>query len=522
MIKNMQNQETLKVSNHQLINMIPYIIIIATVLAAWFPVLGGGPLIGDEHVFTLIFKDGVFAYFSSWFSSWGTMRLLGQAINGFNTTHPTFCYFLLVFTHIFTVCLFFRVSQILLKRTSLSLVLALIMGLFPWGYQSVVQIMGYTTMLSTTLFLGNLLLILNFAKNAKSQPYIFIISYLLTFITQLIYENLVFAFMLSGVVIWLEQYQNRFRWKSIVQNIQTRVSGLAPFLGGLTFLILSKLTVNLSNVNKTLGRSLTINPEAVFSTYYYQYTNIYIFQPWLNSDTRNLIFFAWNWINIIAFILLLSIFIVSLFIYFKQKSQFLEDHKNLSSQLFVYLLSLMLGGSFIFVVAGGYTLDTRKKYALIPLMLLAFGWIWCNLFEHRFKISRKFIVILMTLGLFGVSTTWVVVGTYRYEVMRQDALAAFLATNNIVGDIQLKHNPDIEAAWPTMASTVGFSIFDDWAINIALRAKRNRLCCKTLIDMNWILQDPYAVHTTANSNAPKLSFDSNKFRWQLVDSQVKK
>lgn len=505
-----------KISNNEIINIIPYVIIVAASLAAWFPVLGGSPLIADEYPFTLTLKDGLFAYFTNWFSSWGTMRLLGQVINGFNTNHPTFCYFLLVLTHIFTVCLFFRVSQILLKRTGLSLVLALVMGIFPWGYQSVAQIMGYTTMLSTTFFLVNLLLLLNFSKNLKLQPYIFVISYFITLITQLIYENLVFAFMLSGIVIWLDEDKNKLKWKSIIQNTKLKISGLAPFLGGLTYLILCKLTVNMNYVTNTLGRSIKPNPEAILSTYYYQYTNLYIFQPWFSSATRELIFFRWTWIDLLIFGISLTILIVSLLSFFKQKRQLLQPQNKLSIQLFIYFLLLMFGASLIFVVAGGYTLDTRKKYALIPLMLLFLGWIWSNLFEHKLNLSPKFVVILTTLGLLGISTTWLVVGTYRYEVMRQETLATFLATNNVVGQIQLEFNPDIKTAWPTMASTIGFDIFDDWAINIALKAKRNRLCCKTLIDINWILQDPYAIHTTTNPDAPKLSFDPTQFSWHFV------
>lgn len=504
------------VLHHWLKNSAPYLILIAAVVAAWFPILAGNPLVGDEYPFTLILKNGLDNHLSHWWPTWGVLRLLGQIINGFNTNHPGLSAYLTLITHTLTVCLFFNVSQLLFKRTGLSLVLALIMGVFPWGYQSLVQIMGYTTMLSATLLLANVILLLEFSDRKQKQPLIFLLSFVLTFIAQAIYENLVFSFMVSGLILWIDD--DRIRWRSIWPGAKAKISGFAPFLGGLTFLILYKLTSNSEEITRTLGRSFSANPEALLSVYFYQYTNAYVFQPWLSADTRNLMFFSWGLGQVVAFILLLGIGLVSLAIFLRSQRETVAVLPQVENGLLIYIILLLLGASFLYAAAGGYSIDTRKKYALIPLMLLLVGWIWCQFFESRLHFSRRTLAVLMSLVLFGISTTWLVVGVYRYDLMRQDALATFLVENNISGDIQLEMHPDIKLAWPTMPATLGFDLYADWALSIAVKAKRDRLCCRTLININEILQDPYAVRLSNKPSAPKLQFDPNQFRWQLINS----
>ncbi|NWF61057.1 MAG: hypothetical protein HXY43_17790 [Fischerella sp.] len=503
---------TYKTKTYQLTAVTPYIMLVVAVLAAWFPVLGKNlPLIADEYPFTLTLNNGVYSFFTSWLASQGVWRLLGQLINGLLVHHPVFTTYLAVFTHILTVCLFFRVTELLLRSSGLSLVLALVMGIFPWGYETMIHVMGYTPLVSALVFWGNLLLILSFYNSHKKvQFYIFILSFLLTFITQFIYENLVFSFMFSGLIILINEDKGKIKWKSIPQNFRNNFIGLAPTLGSLAYLVLYKITVD--TTKDIAGRVPSLNPESILSVYYYQYTNYYIFEPWFNSDTRSLIFSSWDFSKILLFILLLGTFIISLSIFLKREFKLEQQKFPLNNGLLIYIMLLLLGGSLIYVLAGGLSIDTRKKYALIPIILLLFGWILRTLFEDRFKISRKIIAILMTLGLFGISTTWLGIEVYDYEVKRQDAFAEFIVANNITGDIQI----EIERGWPNIDNTLGFAMYDDWVINLAIKAKRDRLCCKILVDKEWIKQDPYSVHITQNPNAVKIYFDPNQSRWKIL------
>lgn len=513
MVKTPIIKNSLNVPQHQLRKVIPYLVIVTAVLAAWLPALGGHPLFSEEYHYRNMLNDGFYEYFTTWVAFQGVWRLLGQAINGLTTNYPAFCSFLAVFTHILTVCFFFRVSQLLLKKTGLSLVLALIMGIFPWGYQTIMNVMGYTPMLATTIFWGNLLLLLSFANDKKLQPYIFLISFLLTFITQFAYEILIFAFMVSGVILWVDQDVTRVKWRSITSNVRHKFSGLAPFLGGLSFLVLYKATY--PETNRMYPPS--INLESIFSVYYYQYTNYYIFQPWFNSDTRNLVFFSWDLGKVFIFILLLCIFIGSMAAFLSTHDFINSKSLQLSKALLPYILLLMVGASLLYVVAGGYTVDTRKKYALIPLVLLLFGWIWRTVFEPRFQFSRKILVILMTLGFFGISTTWLVTGVYLYEINRQDALAEFLVTNRITGDIQVELNPDIKVAWPTMTATLGFDMYDNWVFNFAPEAKVGLWSSRPIVDRVWFLHEgERLVNITQKPDAVKLYFDPKQSRWQVA------
>jgi hypothetical protein len=304
---------------------IPYVVLCVSTLAAWFPVLGGHPLFSEEFHYRNMFNNGIYGFFKGWLEFQGVWRLLSQAVNGYTTNHPAFSSYLAVATHLITVCLFFRVSQILFKRTGLAIILALAMGIFPWGYQTLVNVMGYTPILATTIFWGNILLLVCYAENRKAQPYVSLASFFLAFIAQSLYEILVFAFMFSGVIVWINTDVSQFNRKTIAQNIWENVkykySGFAPLLGSLSFLILYKLTYPVNNRMYPPG----FNIKSIFSTFYYQYTNYYVLEPWLHSTTRNLMLFSWTLVDILTFGGLLCIFIIALPILIKQQ------HLNLNS-----------------------------------------------------------------------------------------------------------------------------------------------------------------------------------------------
>ncbi len=254
-----------------------------------------------------------------------------------------------------------------------------------------VQYMCYTMLLTTLIFWANLLLLISFCEKRAAQMPLFFLTYLLALLAQLNYENLAFAFMVSGVILWIDEDMGKMRWKSISQNIARRWSGLGPLLGSLTYLVLYKIAFT-----ETMQMKPGFNPESILSVYFYQYTNFYIFRPWFSSDARNLIFFGWDGSKVLIFILLLSILLLTLAI-FRPQTPVEQKPSNLGNGLLLYILLLLLGASFLYVAAGGYSLDTRKKYALIPLMLLLFGWIWRTFIEPRFQISRK------TIGEKGVN-----------------------------------------------------------------------------------------------------------------------
>ncbi|RUT04637.1 hypothetical protein DSM106972_042060 [Dulcicalothrix desertica PCC 7102] len=496
-------------------SIVTYAVLSIAVLAAWFPALGGHPLFSEEFHYRNMLNNGFWSFCVEWLQFQGMWRLLSQAVNGVTTNHPAFTSYLAVFTHIITACLFFRVTEILFKRKGLALVLALTFGVFPWGFQTIVNVMGYTPMLATTIFWGNLLLLLKFANNKKQQPYIFAISFILTFVAQSLYEILVFAFMFSGAIICFDEGDKSFNLRKIINNLRRTYIALAPFLSGLAFLISYKLTYPESNRMYPPGFAI----QAVFSIYFRQYTNYYIFQPWLSPVTRNLIFHSWGLSDVLLFGILLFALTLSLSILLKQRDFVKSKLLPVSKFLLPYILLLIFGASLLYVVSGGYQLESRKRYSLIPLLLLLVGWIWCKFFENRVKFTRKMLVLIMTCGVFGISTSWLVTGVYLYEINRQDALAEFIVTHKVKGDIELEFNPDIKAAWPTLYTTIGFDMYDNWVFNFAPESKLGLWTGRPLTDRAWFLHEgERLVNITQKPGAVKLRFNPDKFRWEFANT----
>ncbi|MBF2066456.1 MAG: hypothetical protein IGS39_18850 [Calothrix sp. C42_A2020_038] len=512
----MVTNTTIKNFKHKTQNsFLPYIILSFAVLLAWFPVLGGHPLFSEEFHYRNMLNNGFWSFCIEWLKFQGMWRLLSQAVNGVTTNYPTFTSYLAVFTHILTTCLFFRVTEILFKRKGLALVLALTMGVFPWGFQTLVNVMGYTPMLATTIFWGNLLLLLKFADKKKLQPLIFFTSFILTFIAQSLYEILIFAFMFSGAVLCFDEDDKTFNLRKKFNNLRYRYIALAPFLSGLAFLISYKLTY--PNTYRMYPPGFSI--QAIFSIYFRQYTNYYIFQPWLSPVTRNLIFYSWSLSDILLFFILLLGLIYSLFALLKQSNSIQSKLLPLSKILLPYIILLIFGASLLYAVSGGYQLESRKRYSLIPLLLLLVGWIWCRFFENRVQMTRKMLVLLMTSVIFGISTSWLVTGVYIYEIHRQDALAEFIVANKVKGDIQLDLNPDIKAAWPTLYTALGFDIYDTWVFNFSPEFKLGLWNGRTIADRIWVTRERRRlVNITQNPNAVKLRFNPDLLRWEFANT----
>ena len=105
----------------------------------------------------------------------------------------------------------------------------------------------------------------------------------------------------------------------------------------------------------------------------------------------------------------------------------------------------------------------------------------------------------MTLGLIGVSTTWLVQGVYRYEILRYDALTDFLVANQISGEIQVQLEPTVSS---TIQTTLGYKFYnDDWGGAV----------------LNWAMKGKggQSVKVTENPEAVKLRWEP-KLGWQVL------
>lgn len=469
---------------------LPYLLLTVAILLAWFPAIRNYTAVADDYLDLTILKDG----WAGWYRVWGIWRIWGIPLSTWAVkTHPLAPGLLVLGAHLLAVYCFYKVCVMLLKDVWLSLVLALLMGIFPWGYEALLWSAAQFPVLAHPLFWANLIVLLNYARKEREQQKLaFALSFLLTALCSLGSDYLIFSSMVSGVIVWMPE--GKLSWSAIKRRMLSHYSGWAPLLASLSYIVVWKLVSE--NAVKDY-KAPSLNLRSILSTYYYQYTNAWIFQPWFNPATRRLIFFSWGWPQIVAAVLLLLALTALLIIVFSKSTLNEATIWRSRENILPCIILLLLGGSLVYAMSGGFSLDSRKKYSLIPLILLLLGWCWRKLTVVPARASFRSAALLSLLIIAGVSTTWLGIGTWRYEVARHAALVDYLKAQRISGEIQLESHPDLYAAWPKLQLLIGFRMDDTWVLNNALGYQGAEL-----------------VQVSRSTAATRLRFDPDRFRWE--------
>ncbi len=473
------------------------------VLLAWLPLLRDYIPVADDYVYTAILKSkGLVGYFQTF----GIFRIIGHSLAILSTItiyYPALYGTLVVATHVVAVCLFFRVCQLVLQTTFISFILSLLLAIFPWGYQAMALASCYSYVLATAVFLANLIILINFSSQERKQNFAFFISYCLTWLSLMSNECLIFVLAISGCIVWTNK--KLFGFAEVRRTFIKFYSGWAPLLGVFSYTVFYYLIFHFVTTAHPV-KTLRWNSESIFSVYFYQWSNVHIFQPWLNPIARKFIFYGWNPTMLVVAGCVLVFFTVCLFLLMKNVSSnegALLGKPN--KTVLFYIIALLIGASLVYAIGGGYSLDTRKKYPLIPLLLLLFGWVWRNFSESKLKICRNNLFLLSILCAIGISTTWLNIGVWRYAIIRHNTLIDFLVANSIAGNIRVEWDPDLDNAWLKKNPVWRYSWdSEDWVLNAALSYKGGQ-----------------PVHIRQTIDSKLVWFDPIFSRWKLSNGEAR-
>ncbi len=426
---------------------------------AWIPLIGRSLPVADDFRFMRLVADGGLP---GYLHSLGLWRPLGDYLPiWLFLQNPSYHPVLVLLTHLLAAILLFHVCQFLFGGVRLPLLAALVFAMFPFGYEAQTWIITYNYVIPVPFFLANLLLLARHEELDWPIPILFVTSSALAFFTALSNECLFFASILSGLFALIEA--------------PTGTGRVRKLLGGKGFLTLAPLTgcvvwlaLYYTFLGKDIPKHITqLHPQSILSVYYRQYSLLDVFIPWLSSVTRHFMFAGWSTITVAAVAMCVILFLSGLGrLSVRAESTF--GFREASSYKLLAILALLLGGSLIHAVAGGFSLDSRKKYPLIPLLLLLGCWMWRSVFKKRQVPAPAFLAFGAVMCIAAAMTTWLVVGIWKYETARYNALAEFIAKNDVHGDIRVIWNPDLKRAWPQMCRTLGYGFDEAWVLNLAV------------------------------------------------------
>jgi len=112
------------------------------------------------------------------------------------------------------------------------------------------------------------------------------------------------------------------------------------------------------------------------------------------------------------------------------------------------------GAAFIYALAGGYSTDPRKRYIIMPTVIMsAAAAIWLIWGPQRTRTfwPRGSSVAISAICIFGCLTSLLVISISKMEMKRVYLLADLIVQNTISDSFHSDGNPDLKAIWPSVS-----------------------------------------------------------------------
>jgi hypothetical protein len=109
------------------------------------------------------------------------------------------------------------------------------------------------------------------------------------------------------------------------------------------------------------------------------------------------------------------------------------------------------GAAFIYALAGGYSPDPRRRYIIMPMVIMSAAvaiWLIWGPQRTRTFWPRGSSVAISAICIFGCLTSLLVMSIYQMEMKRVYLLADLIVQNTISDSFHPDGNPDLKAIWP--------------------------------------------------------------------------
>ena len=416
-------------------------------VAAWFPICRPYLRVADDfHFAWWLMTGGIRLYFQED----GVWRILGHELaHAATVAHPLLPGVLAIATHCVAAMLLLAVLRRLLASESLALLLAAIFAVFPWADEVLMWASAYSYLLGTTFFLVVLCLLLGVfrLKRGVAVPLCVLCAALSLFG----HEALFFALLVSGGVVFVREEGKGGMGRMMMAG--------APAMGCGVWMVLYR-----TFPGRMPAEHVVLNLRTLLSGIYYQYTALEIFEPWMRSGTRELLFFGWSGWQFAGGAML--VWAVGLSARWALALPGAEGTAKKNNGMLIFLAVLVVAMVAIYAVGGGFSLDSRKKYPIVPVMLMCLGY-GIERFAPRVRIHGGAILAVV---LCGIATTWLQIGLWRYEAVRLDLLTDFLRTQKDPGSVRVEWDGRVQAAWPRSTRHWGTPV-EQWVLTDAVRLK---------------------------------------------------
>ncbi|MDD5261011.1 MAG: hypothetical protein PHD76_04100 [Methylacidiphilales bacterium] len=395
-----------------------YAILCCFALAAYLPTAWHYRLFADDLV---LFKF-VHGNYMGFFHAQGIWRILGLQVSAIlKHLSPTLDTVITIFVHALNCLMLYRALCLLQVSGKTALALALVCASFPGYHEAIAWSDIYVWSTCCFMLLLSVLLKCNAAGALPGR--VFLISVFISFIGNIICEQLAFAYAALPILLL------GFNWDGSRAAFSSAVRRIAPsfgaVLGAIIYVALFQLTSTPDSIKKP-----HFNFGSILSTYYYQHANIYAYEVWRYGPLRKLLC-----TQLSPAILLVSFCFGALGL--AAAAYFILQHndgaptarlkqKTFAPDKWIWsaaLLALLSGVSFVYAVGGGYSLDSRKRYSVIILLVFCFGSLLPLFRTFQRKWMQAWLIGgLLLLAVFDVPTAWLLTAARNWQIERSTIL----------------------------------------------------------------------------------------------------
>jgi hypothetical protein len=435
-----------------------FVVLVLISLSAYAPMLESYQLVEDDY--WTFAKTAI-----EWFETWGIWRIAGlQLARSLVAIHAYGI--AIILWHALNGYLFYLVARSMFGCQSFAFFLSIVITAFPWGYQSIIWATALPFVGASTALWAIIYVLLTFElEQTRCYPLAAGIAGL-SLLGLMFNEAIFFSLCAAGIIIWARPGLIR-RGKAAAIVVSA-----APLVGALAWAAIYEVTKPEEPI-KAVG---VINIRSVFSAIYYQYSNLEVFEVLTHRPLREYaistiqpVLLGVALVSLAASLVLITL-IARRWLTYESEAKFATREVMRPLAQMVCMLLLLFGATGIYALGGGYSLDSHKRYVIVPLLVMTAAATFWAIKPRRLSWPWRSASTIGTFCAVGCVTSFLMLSLWHHELTRVNELADIIAQNRLDGPVRVEWNPKLTDIWSHATRSWGDPI-DGLPLRLALHGR---------------------------------------------------
>lgn len=419
--------------------------IVLVTLAAWLPSLQPYVPAAEDYGRANVVEQSVAGYWA-WFIAHsqreGLWRVIGLPFTSVaRHLHPLGFPILSIMFHAVNGIL---IAILLLRLRSsrfVATVAALVFVTLPSAVEANMYTVASQSMQATTIFLVLACYLAEALQRDKLSPASLLLCFVVALIGNATQENLLFAYVVLPAAI-------AFVHRPVRQWSRANLQSVIAYSVCTTLAIAVYASITMS-VRHEPTKEIALNFAALLSFGMYQYTNLIPFDLWNHLDLAGI---AIRHQSPVLAVISALLFVAGVFVARRTLTDVPDESPEAVARewrLLGAVLALWHVAGWIYVLAGGYSFESRKKYVglMFLAVILAVVAVWVMRGSSARATRHGAFAVAFGGVAIAATTTWLITTLWVLEARRGSVLMDTIAAHPELTDVRVRFEPDLYGSW---------------------------------------------------------------------------